>query len=206
MKYFRAEEDPTARLPKNFISGFLEVGHWKIYVGQGSFGWPRWTLREGIDFMGSIMLCTYAIRIHWKNSFNALNWSLLRPFLSLLFIRLYLGLEVVYLLCDVVYRLLESETGRLAKVNQIFTALAKHIPHGCACVCCLLGIISTESIKAVEREMSLLLLTPGLDPEVHLCLGRMRDSVAAKLDVGTIWGREGERGQDDAGVRRTLIE
>jgi hypothetical protein len=27
MKYFRAEEDPTARLPKNFISGFLEVGH-----------------------------------------------------------------------------------------------------------------------------------------------------------------------------------
>jgi NADH dehydrogenase (ubiquinone) 1 alpha subcomplex subunit 6 len=33
MKYFRAEEDPTARLPKNFISGFLEVGCWKIYVG-----------------------------------------------------------------------------------------------------------------------------------------------------------------------------
>ncbi|KAI9721367.1 MAG: hypothetical protein M1828_005227 [Chrysothrix sp. TS-e1954] len=24
MKYFRAEEDPKARLPKNFISGFLE--------------------------------------------------------------------------------------------------------------------------------------------------------------------------------------
>jgi hypothetical protein len=37
MKYFRAEEDPTARLPKNFISGFLEVGYWKIYVGQGEF-------------------------------------------------------------------------------------------------------------------------------------------------------------------------
>ena len=25
MKYFRKEEDPTARLPKNFMSGFLEV-------------------------------------------------------------------------------------------------------------------------------------------------------------------------------------
>ena len=25
MKYFRTEEDPTARLPKNFMSGFLEV-------------------------------------------------------------------------------------------------------------------------------------------------------------------------------------
>lgn len=24
LKYFRAEEDPTARLPKNFMSGFLE--------------------------------------------------------------------------------------------------------------------------------------------------------------------------------------
>jgi len=38
MKYFRAEEDPTARLPKNFISGFLEVGYGKVYAGQGSFG------------------------------------------------------------------------------------------------------------------------------------------------------------------------
>ena len=26
MKYFRAEEDPYAKLPSNFISGFLEVG------------------------------------------------------------------------------------------------------------------------------------------------------------------------------------
>lgn len=26
MKYFRAEEDPKAQLPSNFISGFLEVG------------------------------------------------------------------------------------------------------------------------------------------------------------------------------------
>jgi hypothetical protein len=25
MKYFRKEEDPNAHLPKNFISGFLEV-------------------------------------------------------------------------------------------------------------------------------------------------------------------------------------
>lgn len=25
MKYFHAEEDPKARLPKNFVSGFLEV-------------------------------------------------------------------------------------------------------------------------------------------------------------------------------------
>jgi len=25
LKYFRAEEDPTARLPQNFMSGFLEV-------------------------------------------------------------------------------------------------------------------------------------------------------------------------------------
>lgn len=25
MKYFRVEEDENARLPKNFISGFLEV-------------------------------------------------------------------------------------------------------------------------------------------------------------------------------------
>lgn len=25
MKYFRAEEDPSAKLPKNFMSGFMEV-------------------------------------------------------------------------------------------------------------------------------------------------------------------------------------
>ena len=25
MKYFRSEEDPAAKLPKNFITGFLEV-------------------------------------------------------------------------------------------------------------------------------------------------------------------------------------
>ena len=25
LKYFRAEEDPNARLPQNFMSGFLEV-------------------------------------------------------------------------------------------------------------------------------------------------------------------------------------
>jgi hypothetical protein len=27
MKYFRQEEDPKARFPKSFISGFLEVSH-----------------------------------------------------------------------------------------------------------------------------------------------------------------------------------
>lgn len=27
LKYFRAEEDPKAALPKNFIQGFLEVCH-----------------------------------------------------------------------------------------------------------------------------------------------------------------------------------
>ena len=26
LKYFRAEEDPKARLPNNFVQGFLEVG------------------------------------------------------------------------------------------------------------------------------------------------------------------------------------
>ena len=26
MKYFREEENPTARLPQNFVQGFLEVG------------------------------------------------------------------------------------------------------------------------------------------------------------------------------------
>jgi NADH dehydrogenase (ubiquinone) 1 alpha subcomplex subunit 6 len=26
LKYFRAEEDPKAKLPDNFINGFLEVG------------------------------------------------------------------------------------------------------------------------------------------------------------------------------------
>jgi len=30
MKYFRVEEDPKAKLPKNFISGFLEV--WCVYA------------------------------------------------------------------------------------------------------------------------------------------------------------------------------
>jgi NADH dehydrogenase (ubiquinone) 1 alpha subcomplex subunit 6 len=32
MKYFRTEEDATARRPKNFISGFLEVGPHLLYV------------------------------------------------------------------------------------------------------------------------------------------------------------------------------
>lgn len=30
LKYFRAEEDPKARLPANFINGFLEVCHYML--------------------------------------------------------------------------------------------------------------------------------------------------------------------------------
>lgn len=35
MKYFRAEEEPAARLPPNFITGFLEVSIFHIQ----SVGW-----------------------------------------------------------------------------------------------------------------------------------------------------------------------
>jgi len=34
LKYFRAEEDPKARLPANFIQGFLEVSSWVMSVTQ----------------------------------------------------------------------------------------------------------------------------------------------------------------------------
>lgn len=37
MKYFRKEEDPTARLPKNFMQGFLEVS---TMPKQGSLWGP----------------------------------------------------------------------------------------------------------------------------------------------------------------------
>jgi len=33
MKFFRSEEDPKAKLPQNFISGFLEVRHNKVFYG-----------------------------------------------------------------------------------------------------------------------------------------------------------------------------
>lgn len=33
LKYFRAEEDPKARLPANFINGFLEVRHLSFASG-----------------------------------------------------------------------------------------------------------------------------------------------------------------------------
>lgn len=41
MKYFRAEEDENARLPKNFVSGFLEVQYGSVQGGiyaNGSLG------------------------------------------------------------------------------------------------------------------------------------------------------------------------
>ena len=31
LKYFRADEDPTAKLPNNFITGFLEVWTVRMY-------------------------------------------------------------------------------------------------------------------------------------------------------------------------------
>jgi NADH dehydrogenase (ubiquinone) 1 alpha subcomplex subunit 6 len=31
MKYFRAEEDPSARLPRTFVEGFLEVSGTDLY-------------------------------------------------------------------------------------------------------------------------------------------------------------------------------
>lgn len=41
MKYFRKEEDPTARLPKNFMSGFLEV---RMFPRKDqSMGGEQWT-------------------------------------------------------------------------------------------------------------------------------------------------------------------
>lgn len=36
MKYFRVEEDPSAKLPKNFMSGFLEVSHCCVRSGNTS--------------------------------------------------------------------------------------------------------------------------------------------------------------------------
>jgi NADH dehydrogenase (ubiquinone) 1 alpha subcomplex subunit 6 len=38
MKYFRKEEDPTARLPKNFMQGFLEVSHSLLWRWLGKKG------------------------------------------------------------------------------------------------------------------------------------------------------------------------
>jgi hypothetical protein len=49
MKYFRAEEDPTAKLPKNFMSGFLEVG-WGIFSCTGGFLADLCRFRGGIDW------------------------------------------------------------------------------------------------------------------------------------------------------------
>ena len=34
MKYFRKEEDPTARLPKNFMQGFLEVSLCELFGAE----------------------------------------------------------------------------------------------------------------------------------------------------------------------------
>jgi hypothetical protein len=46
MKYFRQEEEPRARFPKNFISGFLEV----TKSDRGNSVWTMLTVqREGID-------------------------------------------------------------------------------------------------------------------------------------------------------------
>ena len=39
MKYFRAEEDPTARLPKNFMAGFLEVSRQAFWL-NGTSAFP----------------------------------------------------------------------------------------------------------------------------------------------------------------------
>jgi hypothetical protein len=49
MKYFRKEEDPNARLPKNFIEGFLEVCICQSLIMHGSNGLGR----DGIRSMNS---------------------------------------------------------------------------------------------------------------------------------------------------------
>ena len=42
LKYFRAEEDPKAQLPKNFISGFLEVRLHAIYTQSQTWHLPAY--------------------------------------------------------------------------------------------------------------------------------------------------------------------
>lgn len=59
MKYFRAEEDPSARLPKDFISGFLEVGCCFISIILCRTDADAEILGEELIAWTIIMHCTY---------------------------------------------------------------------------------------------------------------------------------------------------
>lgn len=68
MKYFRPEEDPSARLPKNFMSGFLQVC--RISVGWSIAKFTR----AAIDF--SVLLLFGASRLNMYMSIkNKLSHS-----------------------------------------------------------------------------------------------------------------------------------
>lgn len=68
MKYFRKEEDPTARLPKNFISGFLEVRQTFIRIVSRDanitlLGTKLKSCFESFHYNG--VFCTYPICIKY---------------------------------------------------------------------------------------------------------------------------------------------
>ena len=52
LKYFRAEEDPNARRPQNFMSGFLEV--WPISLAQETL-----SLIMNLGTQLNFIACTY---------------------------------------------------------------------------------------------------------------------------------------------------
>ena len=81
MKYFRAEEDQSAKLPKNFISGFLEV---RLPHSSGGETIPLMLHREGIEYRAChLYICKQSERLspagiiirhfqhhHWFPSFE----------------------------------------------------------------------------------------------------------------------------------------
>ena len=59
LKYFRAEEDPTVKLPQNFMTGFLEV-YTPCSRCMGLKTLAK-AIRDGIDilaFLGALYFCT----------------------------------------------------------------------------------------------------------------------------------------------------
>jgi hypothetical protein len=63
MKYFRAESDPKARLPNNFISGFLEVSRGHLFRRSCEFHLLTVLVESKLDWRGisadAAKRCTY---------------------------------------------------------------------------------------------------------------------------------------------------
>lgn len=67
MKYFRVEEDPTAKLPKNFMSGFLEVSHTRYQPSAVAGLFSKAAIMICLSAVANVKLSGPKLELFWRD-------------------------------------------------------------------------------------------------------------------------------------------